>query len=57
MTQMGIDFLLLDLSKGTSNREGGIISSLLNQGQRAGKGGKGKQSAQVMRGNYDGTLV
>ena len=59
LAQMGIDFFLLDLSKGAISREGTVISSLLNQGQRAGKGGKGKgnQSAMIMRGNYGGTLV
>uniref|UniRef100_UPI0040560A80 peptidase U32 family protein n=1 Tax=Candidatus Electrothrix sp. TaxID=2170559 RepID=UPI0040560A80 len=62
LVQMGIDFLLLDLSKGVISREGVVtISNLLNQGQRTGKGtGKGKggkQSTQIMRGNFAGTLV
>jgi putative protease len=59
LARMGIDFLLLDLSKGASSREGTIISSLLNQGQRVGNSGKGKsrQPTRIMRGNYDGTLV
>ena len=57
LASMGIDFFLLDLSKGAINREGAMISNLLNQ--RTGKAGKGKgrQSARIMQGNYDGTLV
>ncbi|MCW5212541.1 U32 family peptidase [Desulfobulbus sp. TB] len=61
LANMGVDFFLLDLSSGTISREGTTVSSLLNQGstQRAGKGdkGKGRQSATIMRGNFEGTLV
>lgn len=52
---IGVDFLLLDLSGGAISRETATVNSLLSQGGQRRKG-KGKQPP-IMQGNFDGVLV
>jgi putative protease len=60
LAMMGVDFLLLDLTGGSSSQEAATVSTLLVQGgkQRPAKGAaKGKQPAVLLQGNFDGVLV
>jgi len=49
LADMGIDYLVLDLSGGLIRKEAAVVSTML--------AGKGKQRFQVLSGNYQGTLV